>query len=682
LVFGGTVFAMGQQVPVVDREFFGLPATTPVVKYCQILQSYAQLLHLQHDLSYIRDMSTKADLALERRNRQKKQDFIEHLQAALKKVDAASQKEFIVSKIAVIERNEAYLTPGDGQVCGTFVLFLTMPKAMGTFLANRSLIMALNDSEPDHNLIRSLLTSDDEEVRFIGKTLMHQACIGINDRRVEMRALKDKELVSRASSLYDGQTYGGGSARYVSLIPRFFEFYRLIGQLRSRMLSHMQVAAPQAPSIGAFFGEHQQERQLVVMPDQQVKPRYKIDERCVKELERHNIERNIAIVAEYERIKNECRSLYEQTLKELRKQADILKKTGKQRCQKARVLADLLKDYDGQNFKDTLQDPTFLDDAPVRRPLAVQTVPSSSSVASAPSVRHDWIDPSLLRSTAKAQQRVSRAAKKPAQPAPSPTQACVVEPVQPAETREERTLSEQDLCLVPQVKEAAVVETCTKEEALAKSCQQVTESREQSPREMLLDSLSGINPYQDGTVQEVCPEYVRIEDTANRMHIYLFSNESNSRYSQGALRYTQYVNAWFNDARAALVDQGYLNPELRGRRCALTPESQLNAVQVHRFSKLVDTHIPTKGISYTKPSRKRAGVVDTYIALPGMIQYMDRMQTRPAQEYCVFVYIIDGQTGVCFHRNILFRTNQEIMAEFMQKGFYEVEFPPLDPNIH
>lgn len=678
LVLNGTVIAaMEQPVPVVNREFFGLSATAPVTKYCQILQSYARLLHLQHDLSCIREMSSKADLTLSARNQRKKEDVLEHLQAALHKVDAEPQREFILSQIAAMQSDKIFLMPDEGQICGKFVLFLTTPKAIGTFLAHRSLFMSLSETMPDHNLIKSLLISDDEEVRYIGKILMHQACAVINDQRVEVRSLKDRELVALASSLYNEQAYGGQSNRYVALIPQFFEFYKLMGQVRARMVSQLQMAESQQPSITFFQkGQQQQDRQLIVTQDQQVGTRVKIDESCVAKVERYNIERNIAIVADYLRMSSICHSLYEQTIKELHSQIDIVRKTGKHSCLKGRALFDLIKDYDGERFKDTLQVPTFLDDIHVSRPSGLQETPtpSAQSGSCAASAKHEWIDPSLLRSTAKVKQHVQRKAKKSVQPAPSPTQACIVESV---EQHKEHSVVEQESSCQLLGQESASEQVCKQKVSVECSQQPV-----QSPRETLLDSLSFINPYQDGTVQEVCPEYVSIEDTANRMHIYLFSNESNSRYSQGALRYIQHVNAWFNDARTALIDQGYLDPGLRGRHCALTPEDQLNTVRVHRFSKLVDAHIPAKGISYTKPSRKRAGVADTYIAIPGMIQYMDRIPSRPVQEYCVFVYIIDGQTGACFHRNILFRTNQEITTEFMQKGFYEVEFPPLDPSMH
>lgn len=681
LVLSGTVIAaMEQKAPVVNREFFGLSATAQAAKYCQVLQAYAQLLHLQHDLSYIREMSSKADSALSARNQRKKEYVLEHLQAALHKVDAGQQREFILSQIAAMQSDKIFLMPNEGQICGKFVLFLTTPKAIGTFLAHRSLFMSLSETKPDHDLIKSLLISDDEEVRYIGTILMHQACSVINDQRVDVRSLKDRELVALASCLYNEQAYSGESTRYVALIPQFFEFYTLMGQFRPRMVSQLQMVEAQQSSISVFQkGQQEQDRQLVVTQDQQVGTRVKIDESCVAKVERYNIERNIAIVAGYLRMSSICHSLYEQTIKELHKQIDIIKKTGKKRCQKARVLADLLKDYDGQSFKDTLQNPTFLDDIHVSRSSGLQETPSPSATSEscAASARHEWIDPSLLRSTAKVKQRVVRKAKKSVQPAPSPTQACIVEPV---EQHKEHSVVEQESSRQLLVQEAASEQVC-KQKVSVECSQQPVQSPEQSPK-TLLDSLSFISPYQDGTVKEVCHEYVSIEDTANRMHIYLFSNESDSRYPHDVLRYTQHVDAWFNDARAALVDQGYLDIDRRGHRSALTPEDQLNAVRVHRFSKLVDAHISAKGISYTKPSRKRAGVADTYIAIPGMIQYMDRIPSRPAQEYCVFVYIIDGQTGACFHRNILFRTNQEITAEFMQKGFYEVEFPPLDPSTH
>jgi hypothetical protein len=668
MISGTVIAAMEQQVPVVNREFFELSANAPVAEYCQILQSYAQLLHLQHDLSYIRAMSNKADVALEVRNKQKQQDALEHLQAALKKVEDGPQKEFIVSKIALIQRNEVYLTPGDGQICDTFVLFLTTPKAIGTFLAHRSLFMSLSETKPDHNLIKSLLTSDDEEVRFIGKIFMHQAFAVINDRRLEVRSSKDRELVALARSLYNEQVYRGESNRYISLIPQFFEFYELLRQLRERMALQLPKAEVPQPSISFFQkGAQEERRQLVVMQDQQMCTRVRVNESCVAHIERKNIEINSAIVAGYQRLSSVCCSLYERTIKELHSQIDAALRTGKKSCQKAKKLFAFLQDYDGQRFKDTLQDPTFLDDAPVDRRQEAPS-PSAPSGSCAALARHEWIDPSLLRPTAKVQQRVARKPKKSAQQTPSTSQACTVEPV---EKREEHS-----------VQEGASEQVCKQKEISVEHSQQPMKVREQSLRETLLDSLSFISPYQDGTVKEVCPEYVSIEDTANRMYIYLFSNESDLRYSPDTLRYTQHVNAWFNDARVALIDQGYLDPGLRGHHCALTPECQLDVVRVHRFSKLVDAHIPTKGISYKKPSRKRAGVEDTYIAIPGMIRYMDRMKAKPAQEYCVFVYIIDGQTGVCFHRNILFRTNQEIIGEFMQKGFYEVEFPPLDPSTH
>lgn len=194
-----------------------------------------------------------------------------------------------------------------------------------------------------------------------------------------------------------------------------------------------------------------------------------------------------------------------------------------------------------------------------------------------------------------------------------------------------------------------------------------------SERDLFLYQLSFIKPYQDGQLISDCAEFTVIKDPCNDMTITLLGNSGKRPANiRLPLNYTHNVQAWFNDARAALIDQNYLDPRY-GFKYSPTKSTQKKAVLIHRFSKLVDAYILSKGIYRSEQSRRYLNCTNSTISIPGIIDY-----ANGSRDYCVFQYIIDDRTGTCFHRNVLMRTNMQLTAEFMAQGFYDVEFPPLE----
>jgi hypothetical protein len=682
MVGGTTLCSMEHKIPVVNREFFGLSASASALTYCRMLQSYAQLLHLQHDLSYIRDKSSKNDEAVMRCRSKKRELIVEHLGAALQKVEAQQQKDFILSQIKAATSDTLLILPGS-RVLGHTVFYLTTPKAIGTFLMHGHRIISTGQEEPDHDLIKYLLASDDQEVRFMGMMLMNKVFVTRHDRLVATYSAKDRQLVALVRDLLERHQHGGESRDYIALIPRFFNLYEALSQLMPSICMQMRASELRPPSFAVVRKEQPVDQCPVVVCGQQAAASTCLEFNAgnILEMEYENIRCNERIVQDYRDMSGVCCSLYEQVIKELHAQVAIIKKSAKH-GQKARLSFDLLKDYNGEKFNDTLLTPTFFDDTTAQVTKAAQNpAPSSASESCVARAEYEWIDPSLLRSREKAGGiKACRTKQKGKRYIASSVQECAVEPAEKCE-EDHVVVSESTAAHV--ANEPDMCQSGQQEAACAASATESVAAWQRSQDDGSSDSLSCIAPYHDGVVQQTCPEYVCIKDLANRMYIYLFSNTSSSRYPHSQLRYTAHVNAWFNDACKALYDQGYLDYHgPRARHYAPTPEHQLNIVQVHRFSRLVDAYIPKNGISYSKPSRKRAGVEDTYIAIPGMMVYIDRMHTRPQKEFCVFVYIIDGMTGVCFHRNVMFRTNQQIISEFMQRGFYDVEFPALGADAY
>ncbi len=158
---------------------------------------------------------------------------------------------------------------------------------------------------------------------------------------------------------------------------------------------------------------------------------------------------------------------------------------------------------------------------------------------------------------------------------------------------------------------------------------------------------------------------VRIKDEKNKAVIKLFKVAS-PQHGFIKPRYTQWVKAWFDNPQEALEQQGYNNPtgnKYKYRR---------NASTIHGFTQLVDHYLPICSTQSTIASQQTRDKKDTLITIPGSIK-----KNNEKEVLGLFTYIIDSKNGDWYHRNFVPRTNNQLLKDYMQQGYYNVEFPEL-----
>lgn len=128
-------------------------------------------------------------------------------------------------------------------------------------------------------------------------------------------------------------------------------------------------------------------------------------------------------------------------------------------------------------------------------------------------------------------------------------------------------------------------------------------------------------------------------------------------------QYTPWVQKWFDAPEEALAGQGYNDPASERFKYRAT------ARQVHAFTRLVDRFLPQCGTGRTI-TNKRTGRQNIVVTIPGMV----------AGQMSLLGYNFEKQRSgswLCFHRNAIARKGRQLVDEYRQKGFYDVEFPEL-----
>jgi hypothetical protein len=181
--------------------------------------------------------------------------------------------------------------------------------------------------------------------------------------------------------------------------------------------------------------------------------------------------------------------------------------------------------------------------------------------------------------------------------------------------------------------------------------------------------LIDILDYSDGQVLAATEgSTVVIDDICNKMRLNLYQTDQGERFAY-VPRYKRNVLRWFESAKAALIEQRYLEPA--SEKYASTLMEQYRVLRTHRFSKLVDRYLPALGIRSSVPSRLPGHADEIAITIPGSVEFLDTL----AKRVCLFVYYVDSADGQCFHRNIQFKNAFKVIADFYKKGFFDVEFP-------
>ena len=170
-------------------------------------------------------------------------------------------------------------------------------------------------------------------------------------------------------------------------------------------------------------------------------------------------------------------------------------------------------------------------------------------------------------------------------------------------------------------------------------------------------------PYSDGRLlSRKAGDTVVIDDCCNKMHLHLFQTDRFTRIPYKPV-YKPNVLIWFESAQKALHS-----------RDIKSLSEQNNTLRIHRFSRLVDQFIPTMGVTKTVRSRIPGHAPEREIAIPGYVEFLESGKRKS----CVFAYLVDSASNMCFHRNIQFKGAQKIFAELCRLGCLKIDHPSLD----
>ncbi len=129
------------------------------------------------------------------------------------------------------------------------------------------------------------------------------------------------------------------------------------------------------------------------------------------------------------------------------------------------------------------------------------------------------------------------------------------------------------------------------------------------------------------------------------------------------ITYDQRVLDYFNNPEEVLS-----GPMYEGQSQASKERSRI----FHTFAQAVDAYVFSHGIKSTWRNEKR-NKDDIQYSIPGEIT-IDGQTTRG-----IFTYCFD-ENGICYHRFLAKKERKDAMREYMQKGFWNADFPPLSAS--
>ncbi len=212
----------------------------------------------------------------------------------------------------------------------------------------------------------------------------------------------------------------------------------------------------------------------------------------------------------------------------------------------------------------------------------------------------------------------------------------------------------------------------------AKVVSKVTES----PQVETKSSGESIAEKQDAFIQdyivgqETNARYTTIYDQLNQMKAaaYSFANKGH-KVTIGKFSYARNVEQWYSNPDQALIDQGYTDPA--NPKNKYWRESPEKVIKIHRPSKKLQELIVEKGMQTTVHDKDDGQA--TCIKMFGHAELDDTGQKTT----CMYRWLINPNTKVCFHYNIEFPKNiiEEILdhgcSAFDNPEFINIVFPKM-----
>jgi len=592
-----------RQSPTINRAFFGLTQQTKPLIYCQQLQEFLHALLLQDAWHLLTMQQTNVDKAIYNDRQTKHTALVDHLKSVLKMPIDEETRQAVQENLRCMQTSKGTsILKSDGRSVASYQwsFFPTTPKAIATLLLNKNLLNS-NINSSHLPLIKGLMNSDNDEVKFIGKILNFSVTEQENDRisgfiTKQRLNLSQKKIRSILSQFKDK-----ACAQHLALaFDLFNEQEKLINLFVARS----------SQSKNGEIEIHENEEQQVTERLEQFTQHYE-----------HN---RAAIITLYAAIK-----------KELSTQCQ--KNRNRQLYQTLKVPGTMINLPETLQFKDITEDGELIFDEQLRTSVQTKKVTDNNE---------SWLPSSKA---------------KPPKSSPKPARKKVASPhIQRQQKTKVQPIIEQENQL-----QRIATPPSDNEELIEKI------------DDMHLDELNWITPYNnDGEIIEECATHVTIHDPSNMLNVTLYSNDSTKRY-QGSIKYKSNIREWFSDARKALIRQGYLDNN--HKNFAQTESERLYAIQMHRFSKLVDTFIRTKGCPYNTKSRKNPNQSDICIVIPGQVEFLNIITPHGTarKNHCLFVYIIDSMTGYCYHRNMIPCSLIDLLNKWFASSLLIAEFPPL-----
>lgn len=197
----------------------------------------------------------------------------------------------------------------------------------------------------------------------------------------------------------------------------------------------------------------------------------------------------------------------------------------------------------------------------------------------------------------------------------------------------------------------------------------------------VVDNNKPLKTAEDGYILrgDVSDSMITIHDTRNNALLNLVRKPYDKAIAVALpLTYAANVKEWLERPQDAIQNQGYT--KIGSRKYALTQQGGYDPVLLHAFSLLVDDYIPECATQTEALSRTNPGQKDILLTIAGSIQDKNKKEMTG-----IFTYLLDGKTGVCYHRFFEPQLGSELIQNFYKQGFfvpaaggyYDIAFPAL-----
>ncbi len=192
------------------------------------------------------------------------------------------------------------------------------------------------------------------------------------------------------------------------------------------------------------------------------------------------------------------------------------------------------------------------------------------------------------------------------------------------------------------------------------------------------------SPYEtteDGYIlrSDVTDSMITIHDTRNNARLNLVRKPNDKSISVVLpLTYAANVKEWLENPQVAIKNQGYT--KVGSRKYVLTQHGGYDPILLHAFSLLVDDYLSECATETVALSRANPGQKDKLLTIAGSIQDKNNKEMTG-----IFTYLIDGKTGICYHRFFEPQLGSQLIENFYKQGFfvpaaggyYDIAFPAL-----